>query len=256
MLPRQLPRYEDGYATLRAIPANGGDVYVWEYDRSEYYQFWNVRRIEHASWTWSNAITFAFEKSCSLVDGCEIAFRIVGRYFYVISTEPVVFLRDSTGNNMVSSDATLGPLEEHFDKYYGLRFRTDEPLSQVGLEYMVWKIDWKRGNGNSTLSLDGVRFYATSVVHPQDDGATCALNCGDDMPRCERTEEDDDPVIHYSLVASANQLMKDAAIRDRLAVEKDVLCFEMEVAGLMNHFPYLVIRSICDYSDSHKNKEW
>ncbi|EXA53722.1 hypothetical protein FOVG_01438 [Fusarium oxysporum f. sp. pisi HDV247] len=30
----------------------------------------------------------------------------------------------------------------------------------------------------------------------------------------------------------------------------------MEAAGLMNHFPCLVIRGICDYSDSHKNKQW
>lgn len=30
----------------------------------------------------------------------------------------------------------------------------------------------------------------------------------------------------------------------------------MEAAGLTNHFPCLVIRGICDYSDSHKNKEW
>jgi hypothetical protein len=30
----------------------------------------------------------------------------------------------------------------------------------------------------------------------------------------------------------------------------------MEAAGLMNHFPCLVIRGICDYADSHKNKEW
>jgi hypothetical protein len=50
--------------------------------------------------------------------------------------------------------------------------------------------------------------------------------------------------------------MKDALLRDMLAAEKDILCFEMEVAGLMNMFPCLVIRGICDYSDSHKNKEW
>lgn len=50
--------------------------------------------------------------------------------------------------------------------------------------------------------------------------------------------------------------MKHALLRDRLAAEKDVLCFEMESAGLMNQFPCLVIRGICDYSDSHKNKEW
>ncbi|KAI1827324.1 hypothetical protein F4861DRAFT_550886 [Xylaria intraflava] len=30
----------------------------------------------------------------------------------------------------------------------------------------------------------------------------------------------------------------------------------MEAAGLMNHCPCLVIRGICDYSDSHKNKDW
>ena len=50
--------------------------------------------------------------------------------------------------------------------------------------------------------------------------------------------------------------MKDTLVREKLGKEKDVLCFEMEVAGLMNHFPCLVIRGICDYSDSHKNKAW
>ncbi|KAH7202849.1 hypothetical protein BKA60DRAFT_546248 [Fusarium oxysporum] len=50
--------------------------------------------------------------------------------------------------------------------------------------------------------------------------------------------------------------MKDALVRDKLAAEKGVLCIEMEAAGLMNHFPCLVICGICDYSDSHKNKEW
>jgi hypothetical protein len=35
-----------------------------------------------------------------------------------------------------------------------------------------------------------------------------------------------------------------------------VLCFEMEAAGLMDRFPCLVIRGICDYADSHKNKTW
>ncbi|KAJ5656515.1 hypothetical protein N7507_008465 [Penicillium longicatenatum] len=71
-----------------------------------------------------------------------------------------------------------------------------------------------------------------------------------------RTEHEDNPAIHYGLIASADQLMKNALIRDRLAAEKDVICFEMEAAGLINHFPCLVIRGICDYSDSHKNKGW
>ncbi|CAI0654348.1 unnamed protein product [Colletotrichum noveboracense] len=50
--------------------------------------------------------------------------------------------------------------------------------------------------------------------------------------------------------------MKDARIWDKLAAERNVLCFEMEAAGLMNHFLCLVIWGICDYSDLHKNKVW
>jgi nucleoside phosphorylase len=73
--------------------------------------------------------------------------------------------------------------------------------------------------------------------------------------RPERTKDEDNPAIHYGLIASANQLMRDASVRDRLAAEEGVLCFEMESAGLINHFPCLVIRGICDYSDTHKNKE-
>jgi nucleoside phosphorylase len=30
----------------------------------------------------------------------------------------------------------------------------------------------------------------------------------------------------------------------------------MEGAGIVNSFPCLVIRGICDYADSHKNKIW
>ncbi|KAK1971835.1 pfs domain-containing protein, partial [Colletotrichum sublineola] len=71
-----------------------------------------------------------------------------------------------------------------------------------------------------------------------------------------RTTDEDDPAVFYGLIASANQLMKDANMRDQLATDRGVLCFEMEAAGLMNHFPCLVIRGICDYSDSHKNKDW
>ena len=51
--------------------------------------------------------------------------------------------------------------------------------------------------------------------------------------------------------------MKHGATRDKVSKDLDgALCFEMEAAGLMNHFPCLVIRGICDYADSHKNKQW
>ncbi|CAI6101034.1 unnamed protein product [Clonostachys chloroleuca] len=109
-------------------------------------------------------------------------------------------------------------------------------------------------------TFESDRFYKPDIVHPPDSSEPCDASCGTDeaclVTRDERDDEDDDPAIHYGLIASGNQLMKDANIRDKLAAEKGVLCFEMEAAGLMNHFPCLVIRGICDYSDSHKNKEW
>jgi len=70
----------------------------------------------------------------------------------------------------------------------------------------------------------------------------------------------DIPEIHYGTIASGNLVMRDGSTRDQISSEfgepGDVLCFEMEAAGLMNTFPCLVIRGICDYADSHKNKKW
>ncbi len=68
----------------------------------------------------------------------------------------------------------------------------------------------------------------------------------------------DDPVVHYGLIASGNQVIKDATTRDQLRQDlgDDVLCFEMEAAGLMDTFPCVVIRGICDYADYRKNDLW
>ncbi|KAJ5101583.1 Pfs NACHT and Ankyrin domain protein [Penicillium alfredii] len=67
-----------------------------------------------------------------------------------------------------------------------------------------------------------------------------------------------DPDIHYGTIVSGNTLVKDAAARDRIVADlgEDCICFELEAVGLMNHFPCLVIRGICDYADSHKNDRW
>lgn len=64
--------------------------------------------------------------------------------------------------------------------------------------------------------------------------------------------------VQFGLIASGNQVIKDASVRDRLneRLGGNVLCVEMEAAGLMNDFPCIVVRGICDYADSRKNKEW
>ncbi|KAK3683449.1 hypothetical protein B0T22DRAFT_519409 [Podospora appendiculata] len=63
--------------------------------------------------------------------------------------------------------------------------------------------------------------------------------------------------IHYGVMASGNQVIKHSKTRDKWAQELGNICFEMEAAGLMGSFgPCLPIRGTCDYSDSHKSKEW
>lgn len=152
-------------------------------------------------------------------------------------------LRAAVGGLMAQHELNGNQLEEAIDK----ALNTHKRLRKVG---------YKRPEAATD------KLYKSEITHPPDDESACAISCGEDplhlVERQEREEEDGDDVvmIHYGLIASANTLMKDAVIRDRLVEKKDVLCFEMEAAGLMNHFPCLVIRGICDYSDSHKNKKW
>lgn len=88
-------------------------------------------------------------------------------------------------------------------------------------------------------------------VHDRPDCLTC--DPSQLVDRAERIAEE--PYIHYSLIASGNQVMKDSRARDLVAQELDILCFEIEAAGLMDEILSLVIRGICDYCDSHKHKE-
>lgn len=82
-------------------------------------------------------------------------------------------------------------------------------------------------------------------------------NCADVREVQREHRDDDTPVVHYGTIASGNQVMKYGQERDKISEEfGGVLCFEMEAAGLMDNFPCLVIRGICDYADSHKHKKW
>ncbi|KAF6835360.1 ankryin repeat protein [Colletotrichum musicola] len=104
------------------------------------------------------------------------------------------------------------------------------------------------------------RLFRSDFLHGDSgltsDQAGCSSNAYNLARRKERRDAKSRTEVHYGTIASANRLMKDATTRDRIAKNDGVLCFEMEATGLVNHFPCLIIRGICDYSDTHKNKEW
>ncbi|CAJ0552612.1 Ff.00g006900.m01.CDS01 [Fusarium sp. VM40] len=100
-------------------------------------------------------------------------------------------------------------------------------------------------------------LFAVCTAHENDPCFKfCTTAPTDIVTRTPREEPMEDVEVHYGTIASGNTLMKDAASRDKLARQEDILCFEMEAAGLMNGFPCLVVRGICDYSDAHKNDIW
>jgi nucleoside phosphorylase len=70
------------------------------------------------------------------------------------------------------------------------------------------------------------------------------------------SRESDDPQVHYGLIASGNAVVRSAQRRDELRDTWGVLCFEKAASGLMDQFPCIVVRGICDYSDDHKHKLW
>lgn len=134
----------------------------------------------------------------------------------------------------------------------------------------VAKVQAKHHRGQTTLYDNIAHFDSLSafsetnaledVLFAADNGhvggPTCK-NCSKDKGLVQRGARDEGVVIHYGTIASGNLVIRDGLERDRVSSELgNVHCFEMEAAGLMNTFPCLVIRGICDYADSHKNKDW
>jgi nucleoside phosphorylase len=91
--------------------------------------------------------------------------------------------------------------------------------------------------------------------YPHPGGQNCH-NC-DKQRIVERDDRrNKNPKFHYGTIGSANTVVKDAGLREELRRALKIICVEMEAASLMDSFPCLVIRGICDYADSHKNKKW
>lgn len=105
-------------------------------------------------------------------------------------------------------------------------------------------------------------LYTPECIHHQP-GLPCS-ECGcclsKRIPRAnEDCAEEDDIlriVVHRGTIASGELVVKNAILRDQLAANDDLLCFEMEAVGVLEDFPCLVIRGIADYCDSHKNDTW
>ncbi|GLB01561.1 hypothetical protein AtubIFM57143_000995 [Aspergillus tubingensis] len=100
------------------------------------------------------------------------------------------------------------------------------------------------------------RLYASDYIHSDD--CDCKKDKSGLPDRIVAREErltGNRLMVHSGPIASGDQVIKNAKIRDRDASKLGTICFDMESAALTS-INAIVIRGICDYADSHKNDEW
>lgn len=62
--------------------------------------------------------------------------------------------------------------------------------------------------------------------------------------------------VHFGLIGSGDTVMKSGEHRDEIATQHNLIAFEMEASGIWNQLSCFVVKGVCDYVDSHKNKYW
>lgn len=80
-----------------------------------------------------------------------------------------------------------------------------------------------------------------------------------DQSKIGRTQNE--PLVFYGPIASANILLKDEILRDKLLTRYGVKAVEMESSGILDAtwdggVGYLTVRGIADYCNLDKNDEW
>ena len=105
-------------------------------------------------------------------------------------------------------------------------------------------------------SIESDRLFAADYEHVGDPKSRCA-SC-DKNKLIERTPRTDRTfVIHQGLIASGTGFAPNGRMREKIKQTDDrILCIETKMASITTFLPYLVIRGIADYADTHSNDEW
>lgn len=110
----------------------------------------------------------------------------------------------------------------------------------------------RQGPGYVYQGAENDRLFQADYRH---EGGNDCRGCNPEKQIDREERYNHDPYVFYGTIASGNKVIKDPRKRELLR-SAGCLCVETEAAGLMNDFPCLVIRGICDYCDSHKNDKW
>ncbi|KAK3940345.1 phosphorylase superfamily [Diplogelasinospora grovesii] len=139
-----------------------------------------------------------------------------------------------------------GPAQDRlFESSYGHKHHVSPTCicsEDIGNSYSVCQE--ARTLSCEELGCDAKHLVARERLRPEEQSAHDA------------SEEDREPAIHIGAVASGDTVMKSAPDRDRIAEREGVIAFEMEGAGIWDRLPCIVVKGVCAYADSHRNKKW
>ncbi|KAL2869472.1 uncharacterized protein BJX67DRAFT_379026 [Aspergillus lucknowensis] len=105
-------------------------------------------------------------------------------------------------------------------------------------------------NESRTLSCDELGCDSKYLVRRE------RLEIKRQLEAAGRSKEAQAPSIYIGSIGSGDAVIKSGEDRDRIAKIHGIAAFEMEGAGVWEEIPCIVIKAVCDYADSHKNKSW
>ncbi|KAL6815061.1 hypothetical protein J3E69DRAFT_346691 [Trichoderma sp. SZMC 28015] len=137
------------------------------------------------------------------------------------------------------------------------------------VEDRLFRPDYRHKHRDSRANTCTICGSDTNAVCEEALNETCeALGCEErylvDRKRLQKKqtleqssqEEAQEPAIHIGTVASGDTVLKSGEDRDKIAAKEEVIAFEMEGAGIWGEIPCIILKGVCDYADSHKNKRW
>ncbi|KAI7914350.1 hypothetical protein M9X92_009043 [Pyricularia oryzae] len=193
-----------------------------------------------------------FSTKVSIADG-------LGRADASIRTQVEAFESDHERDRLINRAANV--LTEIHDKGKKKRRPVDYSCPHPSTDLLFEFSYLHRHQGSSDCGCSTTQACNVAVATACEE-----LNCGASYfvhrPRLERLVSNQDDAafaeleIFVGCIGSGDTVMKSGERRDKMAKKHGIIAFEIEGAGAWDGAPCVVVKGVCDYADSHKNKKW
>ncbi|KAJ0413970.1 nucleoside phosphorylase domain-containing protein [Aspergillus carlsbadensis] len=161
------------------------------------------------------------------------------------------------GDVVISSGIIQYDFGRQFPDHFRPKNTLKEPNARVGSLLAKLKTDFHRkalqGKVSEALAQSGASYPGNGDVLFQ---SSYRCDNAHQVAR-RRGNVKHEPAVHVGIVASGDSVIKSGKHRDNIIHETQAIAFEMEGAGVWDNFDcVIVVKGVCDYADSHKNKLW